>query len=57
MKVESTTTSHMLYKGVTENSDKFTKSKEVERQKAAVEKETGVSSFLENKGIYFDAKV
>jgi len=56
MKIENTTNVQMLYKGVAENSQKYVQSKEVERNKAAVETKQTVSSFLENKGVYFDVK-
>jgi len=57
MKIESTGAKQMLYKGVAENSNSYTKGKEVERQKLALETKNTVSSFLENKGTYFDAKI
>ncbi len=55
MKIDSTNNIQMLYKGSVDNSEKYTKAKEVERQKAAVETPNTVSSFVEKKGSYFDA--
>lgn len=57
MKIESTNNVQMLYKGVMDNSDKYSKAKEVERQARALETENSVSSFVDNKGSYFDAKI
>jgi len=57
MKIESTNNVQMLYKGAVDNADKYTKAKEVERQKAALETKNTVSSFVENKGSYFDTKI
>jgi hypothetical protein len=54
MKIESTGNAQMLYKGAVDNAGKFTKSKEMERQQAALEKENTVSSFVKSKGSYFD---
>jgi len=55
MKIESTNNTQMLYKGTADNSEKYTKAKELERQKAAIETKNTVSSFVEKKGSYFDA--
>ncbi|HNX25133.1 MAG TPA: hypothetical protein PKG60_13890 [Spirochaetota bacterium] len=56
MKIDTTSNVQMLYKGVVDNSDKYTKGKETERQKAALDTKQSVSSFVENKGAYFDTK-
>lgn len=56
MKVESLGSKQMLHKGVSNNSENYTKEKETERQKMAVEPKQKVSTFSENKGTYFDAK-
>lgn len=56
MKVESTNNIQMLHKGVTENSQKYMKDKEAERVKTALETKPTVSSFVDVKGNYFDAK-
>jgi hypothetical protein len=47
----------MLYKGVVDNSDKYVKGKEAERQKAALETTQTVSSFIDTKGNNFDTKI
>ena len=57
MKIESSNNVQMLYKGAVDNADKYTKAKEVERQKSALETKNTVSSFVGNKGSYFDAKI
>lgn len=54
MKVESTGNVQMLYKGVVDNANKYTKTKEAERQQSALQKENTVSSFVKSKGSYFD---
>jgi len=56
MKIENTTSVHMLYKGVAENSQKYMQGKETERKQAAVETKQTVSSFIDTKGTYFDKK-
>jgi len=57
MKIENTTNVQMLYKGVADNSDKYVKGKEAERQKAALETNQTVSSFIDTKGNNFDTKI
>ena len=56
MKIENTNNVNMLYKSVSENSQKYMKSREIERQQEAIETKNTVSSFLESKGSYFDTK-
>lgn len=57
MKIESTNNVQMPYKGAVENAEKNTKPKEVEKQKSAPETKNTVSSFVENKGSYFDTRI
>jgi hypothetical protein len=57
MKIENTTNVQMLYKGVADNSANYTKTKEAERQKAALETNQTVTSFIDTKGNNFDTKI
>ena len=56
MKIESTNSIQMLHKGVMENTEKFNKGKETEREKSALETKSTIKTFAENKGVYFDTK-
>lgn len=57
MKIESANNVQMPYKSAVENVEKNTKAKVVENQKSAPETKNTVSSFVENKGSYFDTKI
>ena len=56
MKIESTNSIQMLHKGVMENTEKFNKGKETEREKSALETKSTIKTFAENKGVYLDTK-
>ena len=58
MKVENTGSSTLLYTGSIENSDRYAKSKEVERQQADSSIQTTTSAFMDTsiQGSVFDAK-
>jgi len=58
MKVDNTGSSHLLYKGPIENSDKFIRGKEVERVQEANATPSTASVFMDTsiQGSVFDAK-
>ena len=58
MKIDSTSSTHLLYSGSVENADRYIRGKEVERIQTANATPSTTSAFMDNsiRGSVFDAK-